>query len=1426
MTIARLVVLLAAAATGLAGLSSAVPVAAQGAPAVTGVAVTSEAGADATYARGETVRVTVAFSEAVAVTGTPTLAIDMDPAHWGTKRAAYESGGGTAALVFAHRVVEPNLSTQGIAVLADTLALNGGTIRSVSSQADAALAHEGLAHDASHKVDWRLADTVPPRLVRGEVDGGTMRLFFSEALDPNATGGRFFVDLARNPVTAGFSPAGPVSVSGNVVTVGFGAGNPQAKAGLPGGDFVLYARRADGGGGALRDLAGNPVQAPHVLPYADGAAWRGAEEWRFVNIRLANLTGPAVTGVALVSDAGPDGTYAHGETLRAAVTFSEAVAVTGTPRLKLDLGAGVAKWAEYAAGSGTAALAFAWKVAPGAMSASGVAVPANALALNGGTIRAAARDRDAELAHEGLAADASHKVDGTPDTRAPRLSRTAVRGEKLTLAFNEAIDDAASLSKGAFTVKKTPPGGAEQTVGLSGTPAIEGEAVTLTLVEAVRKADRNVKVSYLRSALDVGNRLRDAAGNEVSGFSDEPVANAAADTTPPTLSAAAVDGATLTLTFSEPLDTTSVPTGRAFRMQVLPLGRFMRGADSAVTINGNKVTVTLPEPVPPDLDVETRYYKPDEGDKLRDLFGNEAETTTVIRAANLTPPTLSGASVNGTTLRLTFNEVLGAAASLANGAFTVKKTPQGGSEQTVSLNGSPAIDGATVTLTLASAVLATDTGVKVGYARPTSGTGNRLRDAAGNEVVSFTNQPVVKGIDVTPPRLVRGEVDGGRVTLYFSEALDPDSVGGYFRVKIRPSRYSTALFTASRGMNVNGHMVTVWLGPNDPRAQPGLLDGHYAAYFKDTGPTAKALRDLAGNEVKYTPFITLVNVTGVAPAVTGVALVSDAGAGATYLLGDTIRIRLTFSEAVNVTGTPRLKLDFSSGTGDEKWAGYASGSGTKTLEFAYTVAQDDVSRAGVAVLASTLELNGGAIRSAATEADARLLHAGLDHDPNHKVAGVPLPLSVALSSDAGADRTYALGETIRVRLTFSEAVNVTGTPRLKLDFSSGTGDEKWAGYASGSGTKMLEFAYTMAQDDVSSAGVAVLADTLELNGGTIRSAATQADAHRAHAGLAHDPNHRVDTAPPMLSVASMNGAALKLTFDESLGAAASPANGAFTVKKTPQGAPEETVSLTGLPAIDGATVTLTLESAVLATDTGVKVSYARPTSGTGNRIVDAAGNQAASFTDLAVVPDGTPPRLVRGEIDSGTMTLYFSEALDPDSVGGQFVVFVFLAVNRPHGFYATGDVEIDGNKVTVGLGKGNPQAQPGLFANTYYEDPAAKGLRDLDRHALCGLRVRRGRRARLAPRLAARVGPAAILLPRPRNDPPRARQPRTGLRGRQAGARRHAEERGPLVSAGLEERSRAVGPNSTRKPASLLPGSKSAPRADGRARPVPPAPAP
>ena len=58
-------------------------------------------------------------------------------------------------------MVEPNYSSQGIAVLANSLALNGGAIRSAVSQTDADLSHTGRGHDADHKVDWQQSPSTP-----------------------------------------------------------------------------------------------------------------------------------------------------------------------------------------------------------------------------------------------------------------------------------------------------------------------------------------------------------------------------------------------------------------------------------------------------------------------------------------------------------------------------------------------------------------------------------------------------------------------------------------------------------------------------------------------------------------------------------------------------------------------------------------------------------------------------------------------------------------------------------------------------------------------------------------------------------------------------------------------------------------------------------------------------------------------------------------------------------------------------------------------------------------------------------------------------------------------------------------------------------------------------------------------------------------
>ena len=253
-----------------------------------------------------------------------------------------------------------------------------------------------------------------------------------------------------------------------------------------------------------------------------------------------------------------------------------------------------------------------------------------------------------------------------------------------------------------------------------------------------------------------------------------------------------------------------------------------------------------------------------------------------------------------------------------------------------------------------------------------------------------------------------------------------------------------------------------------------------------------------------------------APSVARVAVTSDAGDDATYILGDVIRITVTFSETVNVTGTPQLKIDMDPADWGEKWAGYEDGSGTASLTFTHEVVEPNYSTQGIAVLEDTLELNGGSIKSAASDADAELAHDGRDHDPEHKVdwrqspPTTPTVAGVDITSDAGDEGTYLLGDTIRITLTFSERVNVTGSPRLKIDMDPADWGEKWAAYAGGSGSHSLTFTHEVVEPNISTQGIAVLADSLELNGGAIKSASSDTDAELSHDGRDHDPSHKVD----------------------------------------------------------------------------------------------------------------------------------------------------------------------------------------------------------------------------------------------------------------------------------------------------------------------------
>ena len=92
--------------------------------------------------------------------------------------------------------------------------------------------------------------------------------------------------------------------------------------------------------------------------------------------------------------------------------------VTGTPRLELDFG-GTRKAAGYDSASGSTVV-FSYTVAEGDSDSNGIAISANKLTLNGGAIKDAA-DNDADLSHDALSAQTSHKVDGVR----PRVSGTS-----------------------------------------------------------------------------------------------------------------------------------------------------------------------------------------------------------------------------------------------------------------------------------------------------------------------------------------------------------------------------------------------------------------------------------------------------------------------------------------------------------------------------------------------------------------------------------------------------------------------------------------------------------------------------------------------------------------------------------------------------------------------------------------------------------------------------------------------------------------------------------------------------------------------------------------------------------------------------------------------------------------------------------------
>ena len=208
-----------------------------------------------------------------------------------------------------------------------------------------------------------------------------------------------------------------------------------------------------------------------------------------------------------------------------------------------------------------------------------------------------------------------------PDTVAPLFRSARVNGDQLTLHFSDASAlDATHLPEAnAFTL-----GGTSATVSSVAVDAA-AKTVTLTLSEAVKSTD-SVTVSYTDpSANNDQAAIQDAAGNDAASFSNRFVTNQTPDNVAPVFGSASVNGATLTLTYSDAslLDATNKPAASAFALD----GTTATVSNVAVDAAAKTVTLTLSEAVKSTETVTVSYTDPSANNDeaaIQDAAGNDA----------------------------------------------------------------------------------------------------------------------------------------------------------------------------------------------------------------------------------------------------------------------------------------------------------------------------------------------------------------------------------------------------------------------------------------------------------------------------------------------------------------------------------------------------------------------------------------------------------------------------------------------------------------------------------------------------------------------------------------------------------------------------------------------------------------------------------
>ena len=1186
------------------------------------------------------------------------------------------------------------------------------------------------------------------------IDDTDIELTFRVDIDENRlpANDKFKACPAESSADSACNAATAVSVSGKVVTVTF----PSSA--LPSGATVWLrysGTRLRGKSGArteVRRITAHPISVPSTAApvFVSGAADGTSVALTFDSALDSTSTPPASSFE--VNDSAPSAVSVSGTqvalTLAIAVAEGEDVSVeytaTGTPKLQGANGTAVAAFTEdvdnntdtapapsSASVAGTAlSITFDQPLdttsVPAATSFSvsvgGVATTVNAVALSGSiatlTLAGAVEADDAvtvsytQPASGGLQDSTMNRTASfgpltATNRAAPAPSAASVDGAALTLTFNADLDTTATPLAAAFAV-------AGHTISV---PTVTARAVTLTLSPAVAEG-ATISLSYDPTQAG-SSALRGANRTAVAAFSALAVTNQT-DTAPAYVSGK-VNGATVTLTFDQNLDATSVPPvvdqGRSTLSALRVTVNELRVGFSLIQVSNQNVVISLLAAVTP-ADAVKVQYQLQTNSPLQDTStpANPAPSFDPMSLTNITLTTASSAQITGWTITVAFSGALDTDPLPASSAFTVTS---GDDSLTVS---SVSASASTLTLRLSTPVSRTAQ-VRVAYTVPAT---NPLQDASNRSIAAFT----LNATNNTPaaPTVASAIANGTTVTISFNRALSSASTTAVAAFMINSATASGAtvqngklMLTAAQAFR-EGAAVTVAYTPS---ASAKLHDQHglaVAAFSKtatnntDTTPVASSATAVERSvaivfdqnlDTTSAPPKTAFSLGSSAPTVTAVSISGKTvtlSVACCILPATTLQLTYTADSSkplqdptanavsnftINVTNRSRQGPSVSSATatGDKlRIAFSATLDRTATpaaSSFTITAGEQTINVSSVAISASQVSLTLGA--SIAGDQTVSLTYK---LPATNQLSGTDGSIVAPFTTQSVTNQSPPLLTSATVNgstltLQFDTALDTTVSPDA-VDFSL-TGATASSVAVSGSTVQL-----TLSAPVAESAAVRIAYTPSEENTKGIEGA----NGVRLGAVAERDVDNTTDTTP-VVSRATINLATIQVVFDQALDSANVPAATAFAVGPS-------TIGIESV-AINGNTLTLTLASPV-AEGAAATLAYTVPTT---NALQDGTGNEVAQFSITLVNQTDTAPVIAASAVDGATLTLTFDQALNTafTNVAAQFTITGTSAAS----------VAINGKVATVTLGGA---VADGASIQVQYTKPASGGLQDATGNAV------------------------------------------------------------------------------------------------------------